>query len=340
MKFVDEARIVVRGGDGGDGCVSFHRARFIPKGGPDGGDGGDGGSVFLVADARLNTLGELQRSGRFGAARGRPGMGANRNGKNGEDLLIPVPPGTCARDEETLETIGEVERDGERLLVACGGTGGQGNPHFKSATHRAPRVGTPGDAGETRALLLEMALRADVALVGPPNSGKSSLLNALSGARLPAADYPFTTRRPTLAAVRVGRWDSFIAADLPGLIEGSAQGAGLGAGCLKHARKARLLLQIVEAGDEETMSRAARVVEREMAAFDAALIERPRWLAVTKCDLLDDDARRALAERGPDGWQGPPGWRGPIFATSATSGLGLDALKNACMEFLNDDARG
>ena len=246
MKFVDEASIRIEAGDGGNGCLSFRREKFIPRGGPDGGDGGHGGSVRLIGQPALNTLADFRHRRLFRAARGHDGSGRNRTGRSGEDLLIEVPIGTIVRDASTLELIGEVTTEGEALLVARGGKGGLGNARFKSSTNRAPRRTTPGKSGERRELLLELQVLADVGLLGLPNAGKSTLLRAVSDARPKVADYPFTTLHPQLGVVWVEPHRSFVIADIPGLIEGAASGAGLGIRFLKHLQRTRLLLHMVD----------------------------------------------------------------------------------------------
>ncbi len=339
MKFVDEASITVHAGDGGDGCVSFRRERFVPRGGPDGGDGGDGGSVYMVADPRLNTLVDFRYKRRFEAKRGGHGMGKQRAGKKGDDLLIPVPVGTVVTDLDTDETIGDVVHDGQKLLVARGGARGLGNARFKSSTNRTPRQSTPGREGDERRLGLELKLLADVGLVGLPNAGKSTLLGAISAAHPKVGDYPFTTLHPSLGVVRVESWQSFVAADLPGLIEGAAAGSGLGVRFLKHVQRTRLLLHVVDvaaggAPDQirETVA-AVRVIEAELAAFSDALASRPRWLVCNKTDLLGEnelEQRRRELVAALD-------WQKPIFFVSAAARRGLDPLKKAVMQFLSDD---
>ena len=332
MKFVDAAYITVRAGDGGNGCVSFRRERFIPRGGPNGGDGGDGGSVYVVCDARLNTLVEFRYKHHFEAARGSHGMGKNRTGRTGRDLLVPVPVGTLVNNRGTGELIGDMTHDGQRLLVARGGARGLGNARFKSSTNRAPRQSTPGGAGEERELALELRLLSDVGLIGLPNAGKSTLLGAISAAHPKIGNYPFTTLHPSLGVVRVGRWQSFVAADLPGLIEGAAEGSGLGIRFLKHAQRTRLLLHLVDVADTGARGAAdaVRVVERELAAFSDELAQRPRWLVCTKTDLLDADASEARQRELAAALD----WKNPVFSVSAVAQRGLDPLKQAVMEFL------
>jgi GTP-binding protein len=334
VKFVDEARIRVEAGKGGDGCVSFRREKFIPKGGPDGGDGGDGGSVFLVGDANLNTLVDFRHQRRHRAESGRPGMGRNRTGASGADAEIPVPLGTRVTDADTGEVIGELLSAGARLRVASGGYHGIGNARFKSSTNRTPRQFTPGKPGEHRDLRLELLLLADVGLLGLPNAGKSSLIRALSSARPKVADYPFTTLYPNLGVVRVGPRRSFVIADVPGLIAGAATGAGLGTRFLKHLSRTRLLLHLVDiapTNPEDSPAQQVRTLTAELAAFDPGLAARERWLVLNKIDLLDADTlaeRRTALLRELD-------WQGEVYAVSATTGAGTEALAAALMHRLD-----
>ena len=336
MKFVDEARITVSAGDGGNGCVSFRRERFIPRGGPDGGDGGDGGSVYMVADERLNTLVDFRYKRRFEAARGGHGTGKTRVGKKGEDLPIPIPVGTLVSDRNTGETIGDMTRNGQKLLVARGGAHGLGNTRFKSSTNRAPRQSTPGRKGDERDLALELKLLSDVGLVGLPNAGKSTLLGAISAARPKIGDYPFTTLHPSLGVVRVSRWQSFVTADLPGLIKGAAEGNGLGTRFLKHVQRTRLLLHLVDiSSGAQDAPDAVHTIEKELTAFSAELAQRTRWLVCTKTDLLDantlEERRRELAAA--------LGRENPIFFVSAAAQRELEPLKQAVMQFLNNEEK-
>lgn len=335
VKFVDEARIRVEAGNGGDGCVSFRREKFIPKGGPDGGDGGDGGSVYLVGDANLNTLVDFRHQRRHRADNGRPGMGRNRTGAAGADAEIRVPLGTRVSDAATGEVMGELLEQDARLLVAAGGFHGIGNTRFKSSTNRTPRQSTPGKPGERRELLLELLLLADVGLLGLPNAGKSSLIRALSSARPKVADYPFTTLYPNLGVVSVGPKRSFVMADVPGLIAGAAGGAGLGTHFLKHLARTRLLLHLVDlapADPEAAPAGDIRTLAAELAAFDSALAARERWLVLNKIDLLDADtlaARRAELVQALD-------WRGPVYAVSASTGAGTSELARDVMARLDE----
>jgi GTP-binding protein len=324
MKFVDEAVIKVEAGDGGNGCVSFRREKYIPKGGPDGGDGGDGGHVFLRADSGLNTLVDFRHSRHHRAERGHNGMGRQMSGRKGQSLYIRVPVGTRVRDADTEEPVGEVMAHGEELLVARGGEHGLGNIHFKSSTNRAPRQSTHGTPGERRTLQLELVLLADVGLLGLPNAGKSSLITAVSSARPKVADYPFTTLYPNLGVVRAGEERSFVIADIPGVIEGAADGAGLGVQFLKHLSRTRLLLHLVDIAppDDEPLADSVRTILGEVERFGRDLIDRERWLVLAKRDLVDD----AEFDRRRDALVEELGWSGPVFAISAVTRRGLDEL--------------
>ena len=302
MKLVDEAEITVTAGDGGNGCAGFRREKFIPLGGPDGGDGGDGGSVWLQASENLNTLIDFRHQKSFRAQRGENGMGSQKYGKGGEDLTIIVPVGTVVTNVETDEVIGDLTRDGQRLLVAQGGKGGLGNMHFKSSVNRAPRKALPGLAGEERVLKLELKLLADVGLLGFPNAGKSTFIRAVSAATPKVADYPFTTLYPNLGVVSVEPHRSFVIADIPGLIEGAAEGTGLGSVFLKHIQRTRLLLHLVdiapmEAGVEMDPVEQVRAIERELERYDPELLDKPRWLVLNKADLMFPEEAVAEANR-------------------------------------------
>lgn len=330
MKFVDEASIQVVAGNGGNGCVSFRREKYIPRGGPDGGDGGHGGSVWLEADSGLNTLADFRHTRRFSAERGHGGEGQQKSGRAGEDIVVPVPIGTLVRDQDTDEVIGDLTRRGERLCVARGGQGGLGNIHFKSSTNRAPRRAIPGEAGERRVLGLELQLLADVGLLGLPNAGKSTFLRAVSSARPRVADYPFTTLYPGLGVVRVGSGSSFTVADIPGLIEGAAEGAGLGIQFLRHLARTRLLLHLVDTAavyDERDIAEEARSLVRELEAYSPALAQRERWLVMNKADLFPLDTQHSLRATLMDALD----WQGPCYFISAETGAGTDALCQAIM---------
>ncbi len=334
MKFVDEATIRVDAGDGGNGCVSFRREKYIPKGGPDGGDGGDGGDVFLVADSGLNTLVDFRHHRTHRAERGQNGMSRNCTGRAGEDIYVRVPVGTRVWDKETEESIGELLEHGQKLLVAKGGFHGIGNTRFKSSTNRAPRQATKGTLGERRQLHLELILLADVGLLGMPNAGKSSLIRKVSHARPKVADYPFTTLYPNLGVVRVSTDHSFVIADIPGVIEGAAEGAGLGIQFLKHLSRTRLLLHLVDMMPVDESADPAEDVRRiikEVEQFGGDLAQRERWLVLNKKDLLDDaefeQRRQQLLES--------LSWDGPVFAISALNGEGTQELVYALMDYLD-----
>ncbi len=333
MKFVDEARIQVIAGNGGPGCVSFRREKYIPRGGPDGGDGGHGGSVYLVADENLNTLVDFRVRGRFAAGHGIGGAGKDRTGAGGDDLVVAVPPGTRVVAEDTAELIGDLQSVGERLLVAAGGEGGRGNVRFKSSVNRAPRQSTPGTPGERRWLRLELSVLADVGLLGAPNAGKSTLISALSAARPKVADYPFTTLYPNLGVVAVDGQRSFVMADIPGLIEGAAEGAGLGTRFLKHLSRTRLLLHVIDmaplGGEEDTVA-IARGLARELETFSPALAARERWLVLNKMDLLPADEQARRRTELVDGLA----WSGPVHVISALTGKGTRSLAAAVMSRL------
>jgi GTP-binding protein len=318
MKLVDEAEITVTAGNGGNGCIGFRREKFIPLGGPDGGDGGDGGNVWLQADENLNTLVDFRHQRAFKAQRGENGMGQQRYGKGGEDITITVPIGTVVHNVDTDEVIGDLTRHGERLQVAHGGKGGLGNMHFKSSINRSPRRATPGGEGEQRTLRLELKLLADVGLLGFPNAGKSTFIRAVSAATPKVADYPFTTLYPNLGVVSVEVGRSFVIADIPGLIEGAAEGAGLGSLFLRHVQRTRLLLHLVdlapmEGGVEVEPAEQVRAIEHELRKYDPAMLEKPRWLVLNKADLLFEDEARERAEEVIKAL----GWTQPWFLVSA-----------------------
>ena len=325
MKFVDEASITVIAGKGGNGSASFRREKFIPFGGPDGGDGGRGGSVFLEGDSGLNTLVDFRHLRKYKAQNGQGGSGRNMTGKSGEDIVVRVPLGTIVTDEETGDHIGDVKSDGQRLLVARGGKGGLGNLHFKSSTNRAPRQTVPGAPGEERGLHLELKVLADVGLLGFPNAGKSTLISTVSAARPKVADYPFTTLYPNLGVVRIDVERSFVIADIPGLIEGAAEGTGLGIQFLKHLQRTRLLLHLVDLApmspDDNPVAQV-RQLEREMEKFDPALLDKPRWLVFTKVDLLPADEALECAERAVKELE----WAAPWVLVSSVTHSGTDEL--------------
>jgi len=334
MKFVDESTIRVEAGKGGNGCLSFRREKFVPRGGPDGGDGGDGGSVWLEGDEGLNTLADFRHSRDYRAENGKGGSGRKMAGRAGKDLVIKVPLGTVVTDLGTNEIIGEVTGHGERLLVAQGGKGGLGNVHFKSSTNQAPRKTIPGAPGDVRELGLELQVLADVGLLGLPNAGKSTFLRAVSEARPKVADYPFTTLYPNLGVVRVGVESSFVIADIPGLIEGAAEGAGLGIQFLKHLSRTRILLHLVDMApfDPEADPVAdARSIIDELRHFDEDLANRERWLVLNKMDLLSAEDREQRAQELVQALD----WQGPVYRISAISGEGCKKLVGDLMQRLN-----
>ncbi|MGY6554741.1 MAG: Obg family GTPase CgtA [Wenzhouxiangella sp.] len=337
MKFVDEATIEVRAGKGGPGSVSFRREKFIPKGGPDGGDGGDGGSVWLEADSGLNTLADFRHARLFKARNGEPGAGRQRTGKSADDITIRVPLGTIVTATETEEHIGELTEHGQRMLVARGGEGGRGNINFKSSVNRTPRQSTPGTPGEARELHLELKVLADVGLLGFPNAGKSTLISAVSAARPKVADYPFTTLYPNLGVVSIEAGRSFVIADIPGLIEGAAEGAGLGIQFLKHLQRTRLLLHLVDIApiDGADPVEQVRALAAELARFDPELAERERWLVLTKTDQLDPEAVDVRIREIIEAL----GWQAPWFAISAVARQGLEPLVGRIMVHIEQSAR-
>ncbi|MEH3022641.1 MAG: Obg family GTPase CgtA [Pseudomonas oryzihabitans] len=334
MKFVDEVSIHVKAGDGGNGMMSFRREKFIEKGGPNGGDGGDGGSIWLEADINLNTLVDYRYTRRFTAQNGEKGGSTECTGAKGEDLVLPVPVGTTVIDAATQEIIGDLTQPGQRIRVVQGGWHGLGNTRFKSSTNRAPRQTTPGKPGEERDLKLELKVLADIGLLGLPNAGKSTFIRAVSAAKPKVADYPFTTLVPNLGVVSVGRFKSFVVADIPGLIEGASEGAGLGIRFLKHLARTRLLLHLVDMAplDESDPAEAAETIINELTKFSPALGERDRWLVLNKADQLLDEEReerlKAVVERLD--------WQGPVFVISALEREGTEQLCQAIMQYLDE----
>jgi len=337
MKFVDEATLRVEAGNGGDGCVSFRREKYIPRGGPDGGDGGDGGSVYLVGREGLNTLADFRVARRFKAEHGEAGAKRNRTGKSGADLRIDVPLGTRVVSADTAEVLGELTDEGAELRVAAGGFGGKGNTRFKSSVNQAPRRMTPGTPGEKRLLELELTVLADVGLLGLPNAGKSTLIRAVSAARPKVADYPFTTLHPNLGVVAVEAHRSFVMADIPGLIEGAAEGAGLGTRFLKHLERTGLLLHLIDAapppGTDGPVAGARAIVD-ELQRFSPELAAKERWLVLNKLDLLSNDgpaeAERIVAELK---------WEGPVYLISALKREGTRQLVGDIMTHLEQRRR-
>ena len=332
MKFIDEARIQVHAGKGGDGAASFRREKYIPRGGPDGGDGGRGGSVYAVADRNINTLIDYRYARIHRAQNGEKGHGSDCYGKGGRDIVLRMPVGTMIRDLETGVLLADLSKNGERVLLAKGGAGGLGNLHFKSSVTRAPRQFTYGGPGESRELALELRVLADVGLLGLPNAGKSTFIRAVSSARPKVADYPFTTLSPSLGVVRVGDDASFVIADIPGLIEGAAEGAGLGHQFLRHLARTRLLLHLVDIAPLDEGAdpvRDVRAIARELRKYDQGLYRKPRWLLFNKIDLVPDAEvriRRILRALR---------WKGPWFAVSALSGAGCRETSAAVHRFLN-----
>ena len=329
MKFVDEATIDVAAGHGGAGCVSFRREKFIPFGGPNGGDGGRGGSVWAVADRNINTLIDYRYARRHEAQNGEPGRGSDQFGAAGSDIELRMPVGTIVTDLGSGETLVELLEHGQRALLAKGGDGGFGNLHFKSSTNRSPRQKTPGWPGEARKLQLELRVLADVGLLGMPNAGKSTLIAAVSNARPKIADYPFTTLHPNLGVVRVGPEQSFVIADIPGLIEGASEGAGLGHQFLRHLQRTRLLLHIVDAAPfDEGVEPVAHIVTQvraiaaELKKYDPALAAKPRWLVFNKLDMVPAEER----ERRVKDCVRRLRWKGPVFGISALAREGLQPL--------------
>ncbi len=350
MKFVDEASITVTAGHGGAGASSFRREKFVPEGGPDGGDGGAGGSVYLLGREGLNTLADFRHTRDFRAESGKRGGGRNCTGRSGEDLRISVPLGTRVRDADTGEDIGEVTREGEEMLVAHGGKGGWGNTRFKSSVNRAPRKTTPGEPGDRRSLELELQVLADVGLLGLPNAGKSTFLRAVSDARPKVADYPFTTLHPHLGVVRTGEHRSFVIADIPGLIEGAAEGVGLGIQFLRHLARTRILLHLVDMApfdDANEPYTAVRAIEAELGKFDdmrsedaaatgrelsSRLASRERWLVLNKMDLVPEAEREKRAAK----LLKKLSWRGPIYRIAAIRGEGCRELSADLMRRLEE----
>jgi len=340
MKFVDEATIRVQAGNGGHGCLSFRREKYVERGGPDGGDGGHGGSVYLVADGSLNTLADFRVARRFKAKSGQGGAGENRTGASADDLEVMIPCGTVVHDVDTGELICDLTKPGQRQKVAEGGRGGLGNTRFKSSINRAPRKTTNGTTGEARHLRLELKVLADVGLLGMPNAGKSTLIAAMSQAKPRIADYPFTTLHPNLGVVRVGQLQSFVMADVPGLIEGASEGAGLGIQFLKHLQRTRLLLHLVDIAPIDPATEPAdevKAIAAELGRFSAELAAKTRWLVINKIDLLDTADLAAAREMLLDALN----WDGPVLEVSAATGQGTEALGQAVMrelETLDEEA--
>jgi GTP-binding protein len=334
MKFVDEARIEVHAGKGGDGASSFRREKYVPRGGPDGGDGGRGGSVYAVADRNVNTLVDYRFARIHRAADGAKGMGKQCNGRGGGDVHLRFPVGTVIADEDTDEVLVDLATDGQVALLARGGRGGLGNVNFKSSTNRAPRYAQPGEPGESRRLRLELKVLGDVGLLGMPNAGKSTLIRAVSSARPKVADYPFTTLHPSLGVVRIDENRSFVMADIPGLVEGAAEGAGLGHQFLRHLARTRLLLHVVDIAPLDAATdpvKQARAIVRELRKYDSGLAAKPRWLVLNKIDLVPAEERQARVAELVRRFR----WHRPHFAVSAVSGEGCRELCLAVMQELD-----
>jgi GTP-binding protein len=336
MKFIDEANIFVKAGNGGNGIVSFRREKYIPMGGPDGGDGGDGGSVYVIGTTDLNTLSDFRHTRRFVAQRGAHGQGKNCTGAKGADVVIEVPLGTTITTIDQGELLADVSDSVEPILIARGGFHGLGNTRYKSSTNRAPRQCSKGSAGEQFDLKLELKLIADVGLLGMPNAGKSTFIRSVSAARPKVADYPFTTLHPNLGVVSVGKHRSFVVADIPGLIEGAADGVGLGIQFLKHLQRTRVLLHIIDVLPEEGADspvESAQKILHELQRYDESLYQKPRWLILNKTDLLPADEAMAICSAITDGL----GWSGPVYSISAINGEGVEALCQDIMTFLENN---
>lgn len=334
MKFVDEATIAVEAGHGGKGCVSFRREKFIAKGGPDGGDGGFGGNVWVRADENVNTLIDYRFVRRYQAEKGQQGMGSDMTGRKGEDVVLVVPVGTTVIDVDTDEVLVDLKKAGEKFMVAEGGARGIGNTRFKSSTNRAPRQSTPGKEGESRNIKFELKVLADVGLLGLPNAGKSTLIRSVSSAKPKVADYPFTTMIPNLGVVRVDAMRSFVMADIPGLIEGASEGAGLGIRFLKHLVRTRVLLHVVDMFpfDESTPANNALAIANELAVFSPTLAMRERWLVLNKMDMVPKDEQQARVDSVVEAL----GWEGPVYQISAISGEGTKQLASDLMVWLEE----
>lgn len=337
MKFIDEALIRVEAGDGGSGCVSFRREKFIPKGGPDGGDGGDGGDVYLIADENLNTLIDYRFEKRFAAQRGENGRSSDCTGKRGSDITLRVPVGTRAIDNDTKEILGDLTKHGAKMLVAKGGYHGLGNTRFKSSVNRAPRQKTLGTPGEKRDLQLELMLLADVGMLGLPNAGKSTFIRAVSAAKPKVADYPFTTIVPSLGVARVGADRSFVIADIPGLIEHASEGAGLGIRFLKHLERCRVLIHLVDIApiDESDPADNIAIIENELLQYSEKLADKPRWLVFNKIDTMSEEEAQERAKDITDRL----GYDEDYFLISAATGKNVSDLTNEIMDFIEANPR-
>lgn len=332
MRFVDEVKIRVEAGKGGDGCLSFRREKFIPLGGPDGGDGGNGGSIYLEVDPSLTTLLDYRYLRLHRAQKGQQGMGSQCTGRSGDDLILKVPLGTLVFDADTEELIADLNQPDMKICIAKGGKHGLGNMRFKSSTNRAPRQTTPGEPGEAFDLRLELQVMADVGLLGYPNAGKSTLISVISAARPKIADYPFTTLYPNLGVVKANFGQPFVVADIPGIIEGASEGIGLGTRFLKHLSRTRLILHIIDVlpVDASDPVHAAKALVKELKQYDPDLADKPRWLVLNKIDLIPEDERAAMVQSIVKGLK----WKGPVFTISALAKIGLDPLINAISEAL------
>ena len=338
MKYKDEALIHVSAGKGGDGAASFRREKYIPKGGPSGGDGGRGGSIFAIADRNINTLVDYRFAREHRAKKGENGRGSDCYGKSAEDIVLRMPVGTVITNADTGEVVADLAEDQQKVVLAKGGAGGLGNLHFKSSTNRTPRQFTPGEPGEEFNLRLELKVLADVGLLGMPNAGKSTLIRAVSAARPKVADYPFTTMHPNLGVVRVDQNRSFVMADIPGLIEGAAEGAGLGHRFLKHLARTRLLLHVVDIAplDENVDPvHEAKAIIKELRKYDESLYRKPRWLVLNKADLLNEQDRDKVCKKLVRDLR----WKGRSFLVSAVTGAGCRELTYAIMEYLEQESR-
>lgn len=335
MKFVDEAKISVQAGKGGNGCMSFRREKFVPRGGPDGGDGGDGGSVYLEADESLNTLIDYRYVRHYQAKNGQAGMGSNRTGAKGQDVVLMVPVGTTIIDEDTGEVLGDLTKIGDRLMVARGGFHGLGNTRYKSSVNQAPTQTKPGQSGESRNIKLELKVLADVGLLGLPNAGKSTFIRSVSAATPKVADYPFTTLVPNLGVVKVEAHRSFVIADIPGLIPGAAEGAGLGTRFLKHLVRTHLLLHIVDMApfdEEEDPAENVLAISSELEAFSPGLAQRERWLVLNKLDLIPEEEREERCQQVIDKLN----WTGPVYSIAAITKKGTFTLCADIMQHIDD----
>src|SRR6201747_2707550 len=337
MKFIDEARIEVIAGDGGDGSASMRREKFVPFGGPDGGDGGRGGSVYAIADRNINTLIDYRYAKKHQARNGENGRGSDCYGKGGDDIMLRMPVGTIIADMDTGELIADLTEHGQKVQIAQGGAGGRGNLHFKSTTTRAPRQKTEGKPGERRMLRLELKVLADVGLLGMPNAGKSTFISSVSNAKPKIADYPFTTLAPNLGVVRVGPSKSFVIADIPGLIEGASEGAGLGHQFLRHLQRTGVLLHLVDLApfdDAVDPVQEARAIVNELPKYDEALYDKPRWLVLNKLDMVPDEERKARVADFIKRYE----WDGPVFEISALTGQGCESLTDAIFDYISKNS--